>query len=48
MASHNLRGSHDQIQIKIQSVDSLGRANDQQVQASLEIGAFICKACKTA
>jgi hypothetical protein len=28
MASHNFRGPHDEIQIKIQSLDSLGWAND--------------------
>src|SRR5713226_7998827 len=43
MASHNLRGSHDQIQIKIQSVDSLVRTNDRQIQASLAIRTFITK-----
>jgi len=43
MASHNFRGSHDQIQIeiKIQSLDSLGCPNDQQTQASLAICTFI-------
>jgi hypothetical protein len=41
MASHNFRGPHDQIQIKIQSPDSFGRANDQQIQASLAIRTFI-------
>jgi hypothetical protein len=29
MASHNLRGSHDEIQA--QSLDSLDRTNDQQI-----------------
>src|SRR5258706_12972042 len=43
MASHNLRGSHDQIQIKIQSVDSLVRTNDRQIQASLAIRTFFTK-----
>src|SRR5258705_12102230 len=43
MASHNFRGSHDQIQIKIQSLDSLGYTNDQQIQASLAISTFITK-----
>src|SRR5258706_4703094 len=43
MASHNFRGFHDEIQIQIQGLDSLGRANDQQIQASLEIRTFITK-----
>jgi hypothetical protein len=45
MASHNFRGSHDEIQIeiKIQSLDSLGCTNDQQIQASLAIRTFITK-----
>src|SRR5258705_11639938 len=45
MASHNFRGSHDQVQIevKIQSLDSLGWANDQQIPASLAIHTFIAK-----
>src|SRR5258708_1119672 len=42
-ASHNFRGSHDEIQIKVQSLDSLGCANDQQIQASLEIRTFNTK-----
>jgi hypothetical protein len=37
MASHNFRGFHDEIQIKIQSLDSHGCTNDQQIQASLAI-----------
>jgi len=45
MASHNFRGSHDEIQIEIQvqSLDSLGCTNDQQIQASLAIRTFIPK-----
>ena len=43
MASHSFRGSHDQIQIKIQSVDSLVCTNDRQIQASLAIRTFITK-----
>src|SRR5439155_5674638 len=45
MASHNFRGSHDEAQIKvnIQSLDSLGSTNDQQIQASLAIPTFITK-----
>jgi hypothetical protein len=43
MASHNFRGSHDEIQIKIQSLDSFGCANDQQIQASLATRTFITK-----
>jgi hypothetical protein len=43
MASHNFRGSYDQVQIKIQSLSSLGCANDQQIQASLAIRTFITK-----
>ena len=43
MASHNLRGSHDEIQIEIQSLHSLGCANDQQIPASLAIRTFITK-----
>jgi hypothetical protein len=37
MASYNFRGSHDEIQIQVQSLDSLGCTNDQQIQASLKI-----------
>src|SRR3984893_16858235 len=40
MASHNFRGSHDEIQIKIQSLHSLGRTNDPQIEASLAIRTF--------
>ena len=42
-ASHNFRGPHDEIQIEIQvqSLDSLGCTNDQQIQASLAIRTFI-------
>src|SRR5258707_13398748 len=45
MASHNFRGSHDQIQIKvkIQSLGALGWTNDQQIQASLTIRTIITK-----
>jgi hypothetical protein len=45
MASHNLRGSHDEIQIEIQaqSLDWLGCTNEQQIQASLAIRSFISK-----
>jgi hypothetical protein len=45
MASHNLRGSHDEIQIEIQaqSLDSPGCTNEQQIQASLAIRTFISK-----
>jgi hypothetical protein len=45
MASHILGGSHDEIQIKIQvqSLDSLGYANDWQIQASLAIRSFNTK-----
>jgi hypothetical protein len=43
MASHNFRGPHDEIQIEIQSLDSLGCANDQQIQASLAIRTFNTK-----
>jgi hypothetical protein len=45
MAPHNFRGSHDQIQVKIQiqSLDSLGCANDQQIYASLAIRTFVTK-----
>src|SRR5260370_29979437 len=37
LASHNFGGSHDEIQIKIQvqNLDSLGCANDPQIQVSL-------------
>jgi len=44
-ASHNFRGSHEeiQIQIQVQSLDSLGCANDQQIQGSLAIRTFITK-----
>jgi hypothetical protein len=31
----NFRGSHDQIQIKIQSLYALGCTNDRQIKASL-------------
>src|SRR5258706_4625155 len=50
MASHNFRGSHDQVQIevKIQSLDSLGCTNDQQIQASHAIRTFITKDCHAA
>jgi hypothetical protein len=41
MASHNLRGSHDEIQA--QSLDSPGCSNEQQIQASLAIRTFISK-----
>jgi hypothetical protein len=43
MASHNFRGSHDEIQIEIQvqSLDSPGCTNEQQIQASLAIRTFI-------
>src|SRR6266404_418080 len=37
MTSHNFRGPHDEIQIKIQSLDPLRCTNDQQIQASLTI-----------
>jgi len=43
MASHNFRGSHDEVQIKIQSPHSLGRTNDQQIEASPAIRTFITK-----
>jgi hypothetical protein len=45
MASHDLRGSHDEIQIEIQaqSLDSPGCTNEQQIQASLAIRTFISK-----
>ena len=43
MASRNFRGSHDEIQIKIQSLHSLGPTNDQQIEASLAIRTFISK-----
>ena len=43
MASHNFRGSHDQVQIEDQNLDSLGCTSDQQIQASLAIRAFITK-----
>src|SRR5258708_38580104 len=43
MASHNFRGSHDEIQIKIQSLLSLGPTTDQQIEASLAIGTLITK-----
>ena len=43
MASHNFRGSHDEIQIQVQSLDSLGCANGQQIQTSLEIRTFNTK-----
>ena len=43
MASHNFRGSHDQVQIEGYGHDSLGCANDQHIQASLEIRTFITK-----
>src|ERR1700682_4753836 len=43
MASHNFRGSHDKIQIQVQSLDSFGSANDPQIQASLAIRTFIPK-----
>jgi hypothetical protein len=50
MASHNFRGSHDeiQIQIQVQSLYSRGCANDQQIQASLAIGTSITKDFDTA
>jgi hypothetical protein len=41
IAPHNFRGSHDQI--KIQSLDSRGCTNDEQIQASLAIRTFITK-----
>ena len=43
MASHNFRGSHDEIQIEIQvqRLDSPGYTNEQQIQASLAIRTFI-------
>ena len=41
IASPNFRGSHDEIQIKIQGLHSLGRANYQQIEASLAIGTLI-------
>jgi hypothetical protein len=45
MASHNFRGSHDEIQIEmqVQSLGSPGRANEQQIQTSLAIRTFISK-----
>ena len=43
MASHNFRGPHDEIQIKIQNLDALGCANDQQIQAGLAIPTLIIK-----
>src|ERR1700730_12675983 len=43
MAPHNFRGSHDEIQIQVQSLHSLGCANDYQIQASLAIRTFITK-----
>src|ERR1700682_446311 len=43
MASHNFRGSHDEIQVQVQSLDSLGCTNDRQIQASLAIRTFITK-----
>src|SRR6266481_4762940 len=42
MASRNFRGSHDEIQIKIQS-PSFGPTNDQQIEASLAVRTFITK-----
>src|SRR5258707_9268836 len=43
IAPHNFRGSHNQIQVKIKSLDSRGCTNDQQIQASLAISTFIIK-----
>ena len=45
MASHDLRGSDDEIKIEIQvqSLDSPGRANEQQIKASLAIRTSISK-----
>ena len=43
MASHSFRGSHDEIQIQVQSPDSLGCTNGQQIQASRAIRTFITK-----
>src|SRR6202022_4122109 len=45
IASHNFRGSHEEIQIKvkIQSFGALGCTNDQQIQASLASRTIITK-----